>query len=317
MKSKTILFLLTLSILTSSGHALDVNNGSSPIIDGTISAGEWNDATSFIFHGYNNITITCYIKHNGLDTLFVAQDVPEMIGGDHGYIWLDLLNDGSSAPQTDDYWLSRYYFAGWPTLEATGTGTSWGSWTSPSGWHAEHTGDGWSYDHGQMEFAISYNKLGLIPDTPKTIGFMIGFGDDPSETDCWFWPSNGVYNNPGTWGDIVSPDNWGTGTYIEDDITQDNDGHILCINYPNPFNNVTAIIYSIPSDGYTTLNIYSLSGQHVRDLRHNCIQPVQAGLHTVYWNGEDDNNKSLPSGVYLCHLVSDISTATCKIILAK
>lgn len=314
---KIALFLVIISVLSKQVFSLDVSYGSSPVIDGTISAGEWNDAASFVFYGYNNVTITCYIKHNGLDTLFIAQDVPEMIGGDHGYIWLDLLNDGSTAPQTDDYWLSRYYFMGWPTLESRGTGSAWGSWSGPSGWNAEHTGDGWSYDHGQMEFAISYNKLGLVPGTPKTIGFMIGFGDDPSETDCWFWPSNGIYNNPDTWGEITSPDNWGTGTYIENDIAEQNNENIKCSNCPNPFSNGTTISCRIPSDGYSVLKIYDLSGQLVRDLHDNYSQSIPAGIYEVHWDGKDGSNRPLPGGVYLCHLLSGNSSAVCKIVLVE
>jgi len=310
----TILFVVFAGYgaFAQSGATINVLYGSSPVIDGTLSPDEWDDAVSFTFTGYNSITITCHIKHNGTDTLYIAQDVPEMLGGDHGYIWLDVYNDGGSAPQTDDFWLSSYYFDGWPTIETTGTGSAWSNWTDPSAWICAHTGEGWSYDWGQMEFAIAYSKMGIISGTPKTIGFMIGFGDDPGETDCWFWPQNGWYLTPDSWANMVSSDNWGNGgvgTAENQFIIPDN---FHLINYPNPFCYSTVIGYQLYESSKTTLKIYNLSGQETRTLVNT---NQQEGKHSVIWDGTDNLGKPVGSGIYFCKLnIDNKPVSTIKIM---
>lgn len=88
-------------------------------------------------------------------------------------------------------------------------------------------------------------------------------------------------------------------------------------NFPNPFTDETTISYSIPADGYTTLRIYNLAGQLVKNLQDHCSQPLQSGSYTVNWDGTNDSNRTMPGGVYLCHIVSANSAAVCKLILVK
>ena len=66
-------------------------------------------------------------------------------------------------------------------------------------------------------------------------------------------------------------------------------------NYPNPFNPVTRIQYSLPQSEFVTLGIYNAIGQKVCTLVN---QQVQAGQHHVTWNGINDQGFQVPSGVY-------------------
>ena len=94
-------------------------------------------------------------------------------------------------------------------------------------------------------------------------------------------------------------------------------------NYPNPFNPTTTINYTLREDAKVTLEIYNIRGQKVITLI-NKKQP--AGYYFVIWNGKDNNNKSVPSGIYfykMC-LHPDLSgkagvryTSTKKMILLK
>lgn len=73
----------------------------------------------------------------------------------------------------------------------------------------------------------------------------------------------------------------------------------LSNNYPNPFNPVTTIEYSIPT-GYdripTTLEVYNVLGQRVRVL----VDEMQdAGFYTVQWNGKNDAGQTVSSGLYI------------------
>lgn len=66
-------------------------------------------------------------------------------------------------------------------------------------------------------------------------------------------------------------------------------------NHPNPFNPTTEINFGLNVDSKVALNIYNIKGQKVKTLINN-VQ--EAGYHTVQWNGRDDENKQVTSGVY-------------------
>ncbi len=89
-------------------------------------------------------------------------------------------------------------------------------------------------------------------------------------------------------------------------------------NYPNPFNPVTNIAYSIKETGNLTIEVYNMRGQLVKTL----IDEVkETGDHTAIWNGTDNFNKSVSSGVYFYKMVSESNigryTSTKKMILLK
>lgn len=56
----------------------------------------------------------------------------------------------------------------------------------------------------------------------------------------------------------------------------------LAQNVPNPFNPITRITYDLPEPSDVTLNIYTLTGQHVATL---VDQKQEAGTYHVTWDG--------------------------------
>jgi hypothetical protein len=70
----------------------------------------------------------------------------------------------------------------------------------------------------------------------------------------------------------------------------------LFANYPNPFNTSTTICYSLQTSADIRLNIYNLKGEKVRTLinRHQ-----SAGTFEISWNGCNDNNVRVASGIYI------------------
>ena len=70
---------------------------------------------------------------------------------------------------------------------------------------------------------------------------------------------------------------------------------ISATNYPNPFNPETTIEFNNPVRGEISVNIYNLKGQLVKKLLQDNLTQ---GVHKVVWNGTDDNNKGVSSGVY-------------------
>ncbi len=89
---------------------------------------------------------------------------------------------------------------------------------------------------------------------------------------------------------------------------------VLKQNYPNPFNPSTTISFILPNDGQVELNIYNVKGQKVRSFgKEHMIQ----GLHSVVWNGKNDNSQAVSSGVYFCKLTSGNKTQIKKMIMMK
>jgi hypothetical protein len=89
---------------------------------------------------------------------------------------------------------------------------------------------------------------------------------------------------------------------------------LLNNNYPNPFNPVTNISYSIVETGNVTLEVYNVGGQLVKTL----VKEVrETGNYTTTWNGTDDTGKSVASGIYFYKMKANNYTATKKMILMK
>jgi hypothetical protein len=85
-------------------------------------------------------------------------------------------------------------------------------------------------------------------------------------------------------------------------------------NYPNPFNPVTNIIYSMDIKSDVNINIHNIHGQLVKNL---FIGNVNPGQHTVSWNGTDRFAQSLPSGIYIYSIKSSRKILTGKMMLLK
>jgi hypothetical protein len=76
-------------------------------------------------------------------------------------------------------------------------------------------------------------------------------------------------------------------------------------NIPNPFNPATEIRFNLPRSGQAELRIYDVSGREVRRLGG---EKLNAGSHTVRWNGTDNNRTPVVSGVYFYRLFLDGGT---------
>ncbi len=85
-------------------------------------------------------------------------------------------------------------------------------------------------------------------------------------------------------------------------------------NYPNPFNPVTTINYSLNEKSDVTVEVFNLKGQLVRTLVN---ETKDAGNHEVQWTGDDNNGKNVGSGVYFYKMRAGRYTATKKMILLK
>ncbi|MFH1754511.1 MAG: FlgD immunoglobulin-like domain containing protein [Candidatus Latescibacterota bacterium] len=85
--------------------------------------------------------------------------------------------------------------------------------------------------------------------------------------------------------------------------------------YPNPFNPVTTIAFSLREEAHVTLKIYNAAGLHVRTL---IDEARPAGTHAdVKWDGRDDAGGNVSSGVYFYQLVTNAFSQTRKMVFIK
>jgi hypothetical protein len=88
----------------------------------------------------------------------------------------------------------------------------------------------------------------------------------------------------------------------------------LMQNYPNPFNPSTQISFALPTASDVSLAVYDLLGRQVRILVSG---RVEAGVHTVVWNGTDQTGKSVTSGVYFYSIKAGDNTEIRRMVLMK
>jgi hypothetical protein len=91
--------------------------------------------------------------------------------------------------------------------------------------------------------------------------------------------------------------------------------YVLSVSaYPNPFNPRTIIRYTLPAKGRVAVQVFDARGSRVATLIDTS---KSAGSYTVDWNGLDDHEQVVGSGVYFVRLVSQSGTRSYKITLLK
>jgi hypothetical protein len=90
---------------------------------------------------------------------------------------------------------------------------------------------------------------------------------------------------------------------------------VLYQNVPNPFNPMTEIRFDLSQSGHVSLRIYDVAGRLVRTL---VDKDMSAGRnHTMVWNGLDDQNNKVASGVYFYRLNAVDKLLTKKMVVMK
>ena len=93
---------------------------------------------------------------------------------------------------------------------------------------------------------------------------------------------------------------------------------VLGPNFPNPFNSLTTIPFSIPAlrerRNLVKMEIYGVTGQRVRTLVDRRLAP---GTWRVVWDGSGDDGRSSGSGTYCVRLRVDGMERSSRIVLVK
>jgi hypothetical protein len=109
---------------------------------------------------------------------------------------------------------------------------------------------------------------------------------------------------------LVTPE--GTGVGDEDDW-QMPETPILMQNYPNPFNSETKIRYFLNREAKTSITIYNLLGQKMKE--YSSYQ--SSGWKQISWDGKDQNGQPASSGIYFYELKTNQFRSIKKMTLVK
>tara|TARA_A100001388_G_C28647174_1_gene440066 strand:+ start:94 stop:672 length:579 start_codon:yes stop_codon:yes gene_type:complete len=85
-------------------------------------------------------------------------------------------------------------------------------------------------------------------------------------------------------------------------------------NYPNPFNPSTTIKYNLSDNSYVNVAIYNVAGELVKIL-FNGLQ--NKGKNILIWNAKNNENESVPGGLYIYSVKTDNNIYSKKMMLLK
>jgi hypothetical protein len=85
-------------------------------------------------------------------------------------------------------------------------------------------------------------------------------------------------------------------------------------NYPNPFNPITNINFSVAYAAEVDLSVYALGGKLVRQFH---LGALPSGNQSVAWEGKDNLGNDVPSGIYVYRLQSEFFSEARKMTLLK
>jgi hypothetical protein len=89
---------------------------------------------------------------------------------------------------------------------------------------------------------------------------------------------------------------------------------LLLTGSPNPFSLSTTLSFTLSEPGYTTIQIYDLSGRCISSPFDGLLTE---GCHSLNWDGTDHYGKHVSEGVYLCRIVSDEVVETTGLCLLR
>ena len=234
---------------------------------------------------------------NGSDTLWADRNESQLYlatnvesgSDDDRFIFLAL----SPGPMVDAPWLKSGKVASFDAYLAREGENGWTGWFENQGAALSAGGsvlEGWIDLQGEFGFLPDtvYLALGIYqtPDNGCLIGQVPPSLDGDGDID-----GNEYISYP-----------HGVGVNSDPTLKNLSLSFGLGPNYPNPFNSLTTICYTVPSTGQlslVTLKVYNIKGQLVKKLVE---KEQESGRYTITWDGRDERGNKLASGVYLYQL---------------
>lgn len=148
----------------------------------------------------------------------------------------------------------------------------------------------------------------------NTLGIVAASHDGVSTGFEWLY-HNRLHVGATAWY-LLAENRWNPYCLVEksDDNTKIVDKFRLHQNYPNPFNSSTKIEYQLMIPSKTRVQIYNIAGKLIRTLVDD-RQP--AGHFVISWDGRDDMDRNVATGVYFCQIRAHDFNKTMKLLLVR
>jgi hypothetical protein len=150
---------------------------------------------------------------------------------------------------------------------------------------------------------VDYKVVRPWPENAGGTGYTIELTDLEADNNAGSnWMAHNLYGTPGMpYCASVTVADGESNTPVE---------NALYANYPNPFNPVTTIEYSLSHTSYVDLSVYNISGQKVATIIAKNQLP---GNYKTSWDARD-----LASGIYFYRLsIDNAFIQTRKLVLVK
>ncbi len=159
---------------------------------------------------------------------------------------------------------------------------------------------GWSFETNQVDGTIRVAGAGASSISDNVIAEIVV----EQSSDINISIENMVVNESEVLGSIWSSNQGGV---LPSDFS-------LSDAYPNPFNPETNISFSLATKSKVDLIVYNLIGQKIKTIVSG---ELEAGAHYVRWDGTDESNEKVSSGVYFYRLETSSFNQTKKMVLLK
>ncbi len=84
--------------------------------------------------------------------------------------------------------------------------------------------------------------------------------------------------------------------------------------FPNPFSERASLSFSLSQGSQVELSIFNIRGQKIKSL---ISEPRGRGTYTVFWNGRDESDQPVPSGIYFYRFNTEYMTESGRLIMVK
>jgi hypothetical protein len=311
------------------GATMDYYFSSSKTIDGDMS--DWYE--------FEMIDIGDNAEETGDFGDYVSLDIKDVYmayDDDYVFVRIDINEDGVFGDVGDVPGVVQFFF---DTDLSTETGLTWDWWATGcdywmhpldedgdtllhyigvggSSEDYESVGDGYEVavngDDNAFECAIPRADLGEVGTFYESLNILVLFEEMNN------WDADGFPNDLGGATALFSFGAGGTMRTVpvsidETPVAAPSDFTIVG-NYPNPFNPSTTIVYALPEASVVNMEVYNMLGQKVATLYNGL---GHAGRNEVNWNGTDDLNNLVGSGVYITRITSPLGSVSAKMIMLK
>ena len=84
--------------------------------------------------------------------------------------------------------------------------------------------------------------------------------------------------------------------------------------YPNPFNTSVVLSYMLSVNEVVKIDIFNILGYHVKTVLN---EKQTSGYKTIIWDGTNDRNKTVSTGIYYYTVSTSRFSKTNKMVLIK